>query len=124
LIDDYFQSLLAILAASPIVRTPDVSFEKRSAFIGFVRGNVYFDDGSLLHFRELINLQLSNQPASYVYHYQRADHSLVFRYDNSPHFPELSNFPNHKHSHIESTVASAIAPDLKTVLDEIESLLK
>lgn len=33
---------------------------------------------------------------SYAYHYQRADGTFVFRYDNTAHFPELENFPHHQ----------------------------
>jgi len=123
LIEDYFQSLLQVIAASPSARTPDIAFEKRSPAIGHLRGNIYFKDDSLLHFRELVNLRLGDRPTVYVYHYQRADHSLVFRYDNSNHFPHLPGFPHHKHVNDETNVVSAVAPDLVTVLDEIELLI-
>ncbi len=123
MIEDYFQSLMQVIAASPSARTPDIAFEKRSPTVGYIRGNVHFKNDSLLHFRELVNLRLGNRPTVYVYHYQRADHSLVFRYDNSNHFPDLANFPHHKHVNDESNVVSATTPDLATVLDEIESLL-
>lgn len=107
-----------------MVQMPDVAFDKRSPYIGFVRGDVYFKDGSRLHFRELINLQLDARPSVYVYHYQRADGSLVFRYDNAPHFPALENFPHHKHHLAEANVVSATAPDLRMALEEIELHLK
>ncbi len=123
MIEECFQSLLSVIAVSPSARTPDIAFEKRSSYVGYIRGNIYFKDDSLLYFRELVNLRLNAHSTVYVYHYQRADHSLVFRYDNSEHFPDLPNFPYHKHVNDESNVVSATAPDLATVLDEIESLI-
>jgi hypothetical protein len=32
---------------------------------------------------------------------------LLFRYDNAPHFPQLSTAPHHKHEASESNVYSA-----------------
>lgn len=33
----------------------------------------------------------------YRYHFQDERNCLVFRYDSTPHFPNLSTFPHHKH---------------------------
>ena len=33
----------------------------------------------------------------YSIHWQRADGSLIQRWDNAPHHPELENFPYHTH---------------------------
>jgi Family of unknown function (DUF6516) len=33
----------------------------------------------------------------YRYHFQDAQNNLIFRYDSTPHFPELHSFPHHKH---------------------------
>jgi len=88
-----------------------------------VRGDIYFLDDSLLHFREFVNTQTGAERFMYVYHYQRSDRSLVFRYDNTTHFPDLPDFPHHKHTADESNVTSATLPDLSAVLKEIESLI-
>jgi hypothetical protein len=55
---------------------------------------------------------------SFLFHYQRANGSLVFRYDNSPHYPQLSTFPSHKHT--EADVVAADPPALTDVLNEID----
>jgi hypothetical protein len=43
LIEQYFQSLLDLLARLPFVQSPDVSLEKRGELVGFIRwkGGVY-----------------------------------------------------------------------------------
>lgn len=57
----------------------------------------------------------------YVFHYQSADGALIFRYDNSPHYPDLPTFPSHKHT--PNGVFAAEAPDLADVLREIDGIL-
>ena len=57
----------------------------------------------------------------YSFHYQHADGILIFRYDNSPHFPDLPTFPAHKHT--PDGVIPSVAPDLADVLREIDERL-
>ncbi len=123
LIDAYHQSLLTLIAASPIVRTSNINLDKRASRAGFIRGDLYFADGSRLHFRELVELQDDIVRCMYAYHYQKTDDSLVFRYDDTPHFPALPDFPYHKHI-ADNEVIAAKPPDLVAVLLEIEALLE
>ncbi len=60
---------------------------------------------------------------TYAYHYQHSGGSLIFRYDDTPHFPDLPDFPHHKHTGNESNVAPASPPDLQAVLAEIQKLM-
>ena len=52
-----------------------------------------------------------------------ADGTLVFRYDDADHFPQLQSAPHHKHIG-EDDVIAANAPDLQSVLKEIEKMDK
>jgi len=81
-----------------------------------------FWDESLLQVEEALVVQaLTIIKTRYSYHYQRADGTLVFRYDNAPHYPDLPGFPEHKH--IGEQVLSAPAPDLSQVLTETDEYL-
>jgi len=122
-IEAYLESLLEAIGVAPMVAVSDVALDKRGPQVGLIRGDIYFVDGSLLHFRELIDLESAPGRLMYSYHYQRADASLVFRYDDTPHYPELPNFPHHKHAGTEQNAATATPPDLAAVLGEIERLL-
>lgn len=122
-IEAYLQALLATIAATPNVHSSDVALDQRSTQSGLIRGDIYFADGSLLHFRELIDLETEPIRLMYSYHYQRADSLLVFRYDDTPHHPELPNFPHHRHGDHEPNVVAAAPPDLSTVLKEIERFI-
>lgn len=122
MIEEYLQSLLDLIASLPFVESPDVNLEKRGDVVGFIRGEVGFDDGSTLFFRELIDLRLPLQKVMYAYHYQRADGSLGFRYDNTAHHKHISTFPNHKHLP-DGSIESSTVPALEQVMREIESLI-
>jgi len=80
LIEAYLQSLLDVVAASPIVRASNVALDKRTLYVGLIRGDLYFADGSRLHFRELVEVQVQVVRRMYSYHYQAADAALIFRY--------------------------------------------
>jgi hypothetical protein len=47
---------------------------------------------------------------------------MIFRYDNTPHFPTLSSFPHHKQLSDGISVVACAAPTLAQVLAEIEAL--
>jgi hypothetical protein len=87
LIEAYLQSLLGLVAASPIARASDVTIDKRTLRLGLIRGDLYFADGSRLHFRELVEAQDKVIRRTYSYHYQDTDANLIFRYDDTAHHP-------------------------------------
>jgi hypothetical protein len=51
-IEAYVRSLLDRVAAAPAVATSDIALDKRGPQAGLIRGDVYFADDALLHFRE------------------------------------------------------------------------
>ena len=57
----------------------------------------------------------------YRYHCQDQQNSLIFRYDSTPHFPNLSSFPHHKH--LPEDVIACEKPELVQVLQEISILI-
>jgi hypothetical protein len=54
------------------------------------------------------------------YHFQDGENNLVFRYDNTPHFPELEGFPHHKH--LAHKVTAAEQPSILKVIEEARLL--
>ena len=123
MIEDYFRQVDTLIASASIVHSSSITYDKRSTHIGLIRGDIYLLDGSLLHLREFVNVQHGIERYMYVYHYQRPDGALVFRYDNTPHFPALPTFPHHKHEGSQANVVSATQPDLQAILTEIQGLI-
>lgn len=91
--------------------------------MGNFRAHIRFYNGSELIIREEIEDSSRQQVerTKHVFHYQSADGTLIFRYDNAPHFPDLPTFPSHKHT--PDGVIAADAPDLTDVLREIDAIL-
>lgn len=123
MIEDYFRQVETLIANAGIIHSSSLTYDKRSTSIGFIRGDIYFLDGSLLHLREFVNVEHGVERFMYAYHYQRPDGTLIFRYDNSPHFPALPTFPHHKHEGNAANVRTASQPDLQSVLIEIQGLI-
>jgi hypothetical protein len=125
-IEAYFQQLRETIDACPIVRSFDVTYDKRGSHEGFIRGEVYFVDGSSLHLREFVDVEIGVDRLTYVYQYMDPTKKLVFRYDNTGHHRELNlpTYPHHKHEGSEHNIVASPAPDLTIVLNEIETLIE
>jgi hypothetical protein len=82
----------------------------------------YWDDSLHRFYEELVEEGFRLRKLEYVYHYQQPDATLVFRYDNAPHYPSISTFPHHKHVGYgaEERVQPSQAPQLADILKEIE----
>ncbi len=52
----------------------------------------------------------------YRYHFQDERNQLIFRYDSTPHFPNLPNFPHHKH--LPDDIIASEKPEITHVLKE------
>ena len=59
---------------------------------------------------------------NYRYHFQNNRNVLIFRYDNTPHFPNIDSFPHHKHS--SKDVIASNHPNLIDVIDEAKDRSK
>ena len=123
-IEVYFRQVQETIALCPVIQTFDVSYDKRGTYEGFIRGEVYFVDGSTLHLREFLDTEITSERLTYVYQYMDATQRLIFRYDNTGHHRKLNlpTYPHHKHEGSEDNVIASSAPDLAAVLDEIEAL--
>jgi hypothetical protein len=86
-----------------------------------LRIRVRFASGHMLELNEaVIGQQGRVTHLCYRYHLQDPKNNLVFRYDNTPHFPELENFPHHKH--LPDKVAAAEQPSILKVIEEARLL--
>jgi len=120
-IEDYFLQVENILRDFPAIQAYELTKKVYNIHQGYIGGKITFDSGSSLEFIEVVDTE---RPAKIKYRYQYMDksRSLVFRYDNAPHHPEIASFPHHKHipeHHLESK-----EPDLESVLFEITRLLQ
>jgi len=88
-----------------------------------LRIRVRFPKGQMLEWSEaVIGGEGHVDHLAYRYHFQDRDNKVIFRYDNTPHFPGLKTFPNHKH--LPDNVLPASRPSVLEVLDEVNQTLK
>ena len=83
----------------------------------FAEGRIVFYNGNILEFTESI----TPDRVKYRYYYMTADYDLIFRYDNVPHHPEISTFPDHKH--FPEKIIESNPVNIKEVVEEIIKLL-
>lgn len=82
-----------------------------------LRIRIRFESGYLLEINEAVTVQSKRMiHLSYRYHFQDEQNTLIFRYDDTPHFPKLENFPYHKHQGNE--VVASVRPSILSVFDE------
>lgn len=125
-IEEYFQQIQDIIATCRVIQASNATYDKRGTHEGFIRGEIYFIDGSVLHFREAVDTELTIDRLMYAYQYRTAAKSLIFRYDNTGHHKRLnlSTYPHHKHDGSAENVTTSSAPELMAVLHEIENLIQ
>jgi len=88
-----------------------------------LRIRIRFHQGFLLELNEaLVGEGGIITHLGYRYHFQNAQNCLVFRYDNTPHFPGPESFPHHKHA--ESRVTACEKPSIHQVLEQAARFLE
>ena len=67
-IETYFQQVREAIDICPAVQAFNVAYDKRSTHEGFIRGEVYFVDGSILHLREFVDVEITIDRLTSVYY--------------------------------------------------------
>lgn len=118
----YLERLENILYSRRDMETEEFRIQFRGLTVLFYATLRFQDTSKLQIFEELKpNARQKLQRFKFRYHYQSGDDHLLFRYDNSPHYPHLATFPSHKH--VGNEVIAAEPPDLADVLKEIDTII-
>jgi len=120
---DYVESVKERLSTDSIILSFDVIKEFANLYEGFIRVRANLINGDLLDFSEFIKQEDELEIASYRYQWLDQNKQHIRRWDNTPHFPKLKNFPHHIHVK-EEDVISGKPIDIFGVLDEIGKELK
>ncbi len=89
----------------------------------YIRGNLIFIDLSFLEFA--IYVQEKGKKLvfdKYRFQYMDCKKRVIFRYDNAPHYKDISTFPLHKHAQDGKIVESTI-PQFHEILEEITAFI-
>jgi hypothetical protein len=118
----YLHRLYDTIISRGYVEVERLDFDELPDRQGIIEGRLRFHDGSLLDFDEVVLLRNEQiVKLRYAYHYQSQSGEMIFRYDNAPHYPNISTYPHHKH--VGDAVEPAHVPDLSEVLRQIEQML-
>ncbi|GJQ48168.1 MAG: hypothetical protein HKUEN01_05540 [Candidatus Kuenenia stuttgartiensis] len=125
-IEGYFLQIQKVVESCSVIQLSNVTYDKRGTHEGFIQGKLQFMDGSILHWREFVDVEITADRLMYVYQYMDSSDMIVFRYDNTGHHKKLnlSTYPHHKHEGSDNNVVPSAAKDLANVLKEIELLFK
>ncbi len=122
-IDSHFTKVREKIAELGIIDAEDIIFEKFRDNVGRIHGRIFFRDGSMLEFLEMITLDKKRERPRYRFHWQDNEGNLIIRWDNAKHHPEVNTHPNHKHVKAEGNVESSNTPGLIKVLEEINNTI-
>lgn len=97
MIAGYFEKLKQDLILSELINSFKIIREVYGCKDGFIRIKCQLPGGYMLEFSEYVQLTSSRQlkRESYSFHWQQQDGKLLKRWDNAPHHPEITTFPDH-----------------------------
>jgi hypothetical protein len=95
---NYLNETARLFLLSPIVRSCHVREREERLQEGFIRVRAVLSNGDILEaFEFVVAFAHVVQTRTYRIHWQSADGQLKRRWDNAPHYPEISTFPHHVH---------------------------
>ena len=113
----YLDRIEERLLLDPVVMHFHIIRERVTSTDGHLRAKVVFADEGTLEFSEYF--QHTSKDAihvvTYSYHWTDTEHHLIRRWDNTPHFPNLPDFPCHVHNGQAGTVHSSTSMNIFAV---------
>jgi hypothetical protein len=68
-IENYFERVRQTLDDCLIIQSFNIAYDKRGSHEGFIHGQVYFLDGSILYLREYVDVETNLDRIVYAYQY-------------------------------------------------------
>ncbi|WP_089727995.1 toxin TumE [Candidatus Thiosymbion oneisti] len=113
----YLERIESAIACLPNVYIERYEEEIITPLRANLRIRIRFTSGRLLEVNEAVCIEEGRlRHLDYRYHCQDVSAKLLFRYDSTPHFPALTQFPHHKH--LLNKVIGVEKPDILTILEE------
>lgn len=120
MISEYLGGVKDRLLTDACVARFTIRRERATLSEGFLRVRLVFVNDDELEFSEYVRIGSANEidVVIYSYHWTTADGTLICRWDNTPHFPQLIGFPHHVHRG-EGDIESGQPVTFSVILDEI-----
>jgi hypothetical protein len=117
---EYLTLVKERLVIDPVIDSFRILRERETLVDAYLRARLTLIDASQIEFAEYVQFP-AGKPlvTTYSYHWTDEAGTLIRRWDNTPHFPEMPGFPHHVHTGPEAQPAPASPADIFTVLDEV-----
>jgi hypothetical protein len=124
-IEERLRADYALLLSHPLIQTVELVRFVANYLDGYLRARCTLSNGDFLEIAMHILVHDGEVIIDdYRYQWMNNDRSrLRRRWDNTPHFAHLENFPHHCHMDQEDRVESSIALDVAGLFLHIEQLL-
>ncbi len=121
---EYLQTVKTHLLTNPLVEDFQIVRERMTDNDGHIRVRMTLINDNLMEFSEYIQrLEGDIQVVTYSYHCTDSFCNLIIRWDNTPHFPDLDEFPHHKHIGCPETVQAGQPMNIFKVFNELMLLI-
>jgi uncharacterized protein DUF6516 len=121
----YIAGIHELLEGFPFLESQEFTLDERHPDAAFIKGSLYFVDGSILAFKLFI-VGTGDEVVilKYGYHYTSSTGTMIFRYDNAPDPAArfCSTYPSHKH--ISTGIIPGGMPAFAAVLAEIAGAIQ
>ena len=88
----------------------------------YLKGRLIIIDSSIL---EIALFVTESRETLYIdkyrLHYMNSAGQMLFRYDNSPHHPNIDSHPHHKYT--SAKISASNVPSIEDILNEISSIV-
>ncbi len=124
-VTDYLNAIKERLLEDALIAQFHIRRTRTTLTDGHIRARLELIDGSMLEFSEYFRLTSDGniEVLTYSYHWADENENLIRRWDNTPHYPELSGFPHHIHDGVSGTVLPGEPLSIFQVLDDIAKRL-
>jgi hypothetical protein len=125
IIEAYFDAIELRLIQTPIVIAYQIISRAVSVSDGKLRVRAVLIDGGLAELFEYVHESEGQiRLSKYSFHWQDKQGRLKCRWDNAPHYPNLSNAPHHIHRDDGTIQESLVIPTMAFVILHIEQEIK
>lgn len=107
--------ILTYLKESKIIKRFEILDYKNFHQGFYLKISCLLIDNSKLYIREYSDVEERN----YSYHWQDTNNNLITRWDNAPHYPDISTHPHHKHT--KDGVFENYTITIEEILSEIKT---
>ena len=121
---DYIDEIKSLLISASFVLDVEILREEAIGNDGLYRLRAKLADGTELQMFERFKLveQASVVVGKYSFHWQQGDGTLIKRWDNAPHHPEIASFPHHVHEGREDNVKPSAPMNGTQIFKLIENM--